>query len=246
MLLRGWRRAVEEAFRATGVPEGRDQVLAATHFFSGEAQKWWATTVGQPQDELLTTFEELCKALEENFVPQDAERKAMAAWNSLRQRGTTSEYMKKVDELATAHPMGEVGEFWHAWNGLRPELQAEVKYALDERGKDTCSRQELRQMLRRMEIRYPAVNVRPFFPRPQPKHVETRTVTASPSVTCWICDRTGHRATECTRRKTSGCPRCGSKAHNLLVCPQRGNRRSEGSAKVPGVPPKPKPKPPPK
>ena len=37
--LKGWEAALTEAFLATGVPEGRDQVLAASHFYTGEAEK---------------------------------------------------------------------------------------------------------------------------------------------------------------------------------------------------------------
>ena len=38
--LKGWEAVLTEAFMATGVPEGRDQVLAASYFYTGEAEKW--------------------------------------------------------------------------------------------------------------------------------------------------------------------------------------------------------------
>ena len=37
---------------------------------------------------------------------------------------------------------------------------------------------------------------------------------------CWICDKTGHLIRECTKKKTTGCPRCG-KDHTLKECPSR-------------------------
>ena len=238
VLLRGWRVAMEEAFRNIKVPEGRDQVLAATNYFAGEAARWWASILGQPLGTSLSCFLDLYDALEEHFIPQDAEQKALASWNALRQRGTIDEYMKRVDELAVAHPMGEVGEYWHAWNGLRSELKAEVKFALRELGKETCSRQELRRLLKGLEVKYPSIkpNPRPFFPRSQPRSTETRAVSTTTPIICWICDKQGHRATECSRRKSSGCPRCGSKAHGLVACPQRLGRKKEG-----GKPPSPVP-----
>ena len=229
--LRGWRAALDEAFKEVNVPKGRDQVLAATHYLTGSASKWWADIVGQPLGVNLSAFSELYEALEDRFIPQDAEQKAMVSWNALRQRGTIDEYMRQVDELATAHPLGDVGEYWHAWHGLRPELKAEVKFALRERGRETCSRYELRKLLKGLEIKYPAMNInpRPFVPRFPPRQLEARVVSTSASPTsiivCWICDRSGHRASECTRRKSTGCPRCGSKAHNLTLCPQRQSSR---------------------
>ena len=235
VLLRGWRVAMEEAFRNVKVPEGRDQVLAATNYFAGEAARWWASILGQPLGTSLSSFLDLYDALEEHFIPQDAEQKALASWNALRQRGTIDEYMKRVDDLAVAHPMGEVGEYWHAWNGLRPELKAEVKFALRELGKETCSRQELRRLLKGLEVKYPSSNAypRPFFPRSQSRTTEARAVSTLSPIICWICDRSGHRATECQRRKNSGCPRCGSKAHRLVACPQRLGQKKSGG-KVPG------------
>ena len=37
---------------------------------------------------------------------------------------------------------------------------------------------------------------------------------------CWICDKAGHLIRDCTKRKPSGCPRCG-KDHQLRACPDR-------------------------
>ena len=51
--------------------------------------------------------------------------------------------MRRVDELATVQPLGEVAEYWHAWEGMRPELKAEVQFRLQEQGRQTCSRDEL-------------------------------------------------------------------------------------------------------
>ena len=227
---------MEEAFQDAQVPEGREQVLAAAHFYEGEASKWWAQIIGQPLGLNLSSFEELCSALEERFIPQDAPKKAMASWTSLRQQGTIDEYMRRVDELATSHPMGLEGEFWLAWYGLRPELQAEVRYALRERGVRVCSRYELRTILKDLEVKYPAPQPKRFIPRPKAKLVEVQAVTTTsvPPSVCWICDKTGHRANECTRRKPTGCARCGSKAHNLVACPQRLTPKKGGASGASG------------
>ena len=239
VLLKGWQAALTEAFREARVPEGREQVLAAAHFFTGEATNWWAAIIGQPLGMSLTSFQELCDALDEHFIPQDAALKAIASWKALKQHGTVDEYMRKADEIATSHPMGEVGEFWLIWNGLRPELRAEVRYALREQRKETCSRQDLRKILKGLEVKYPAPVAKPFFPRPVVRQVLTEPVRQT-LVVCWICDKDGHRAGECPRRKSTGYARCGSKAHTLLLCPQRRpapqpGQRQPGSRNGPPV-----------
>ena len=214
-------------------------MLAASHFFAGDASTWWATTIGQPLGLSLGSFQDLCEALDERFIPQDAALQAVASWKSLRQYGTVDDYMRRADEVATSHPMGEIGEFWLIWVGLRPELRAEVRYALREKGEETCTRYELRRILKGLEVKYPAPQSRPSFSRSMVRQAEVRSAPAS-TVVCWICDKNGHRANDCSRRKTSGCTRCGSKAHNLLSCPQRRDTRTRES---PVTPPKGKPPP---
>ena len=84
------------------------------------------------------------------------------------------------------------------------------------------------------ETRYSLKVTRPFPSCASFKSVPLRAVatSASPSVVCWICDAPGHRATTCPKRMPSGCARCGSKAYELLVCPQRPDPRKSGSCKV--------------
>ena len=141
--------------------------------------------------------------------------------------------MRRVDELATVQPLGEVAEYWHAWEGMRPELKAEVQFRLQEQGRQTCSRDELWTLMWNAETRYPIKAARPFPSRVPFKSVPLRAVatSASPSVVCWICDAPGHRATTCPKRMPSGCARCGSKAHELLVCPQRPDPRKSAAAR---------------
>ena len=137
--------------------------------------------------------------------------------------------------------MGEVGEFWLIWVGLRPELRAEVRYALREERREVCSQQELRKILKGLEVKYPAPVARPFFPRPAVRQVQAAPAQHFPAVpvqqasmACWVCDKPGHRAPDCSRRKTSGCARCGSKAHTLFTCPQRRSERPPGQQERPG------------
>ena len=68
--------------------------------------------------------------MERRFIPRSVYQKAIKDWNSLRQMSTAEEYMRRVDELATVQPLGEVAEYWHAWEGMRPELKAEVQFRL--------------------------------------------------------------------------------------------------------------------
>ena len=231
--LKGWRSMMEEAYERVGVPPGRDRVLQAIKYLTGDAEKWWRSIAGQPRGQSLMTFEALYEAMERRFIPRSVYQKAIKDWNSLRQTGTAEEYMRRVDELATVQPLGEVAEYWHAWEGMRPELKAEVQFRLQEQGRQTCSRDELWTLMWNAETCYPIKAARPFPSRVPFKSVPLRAVatSASPSVVCWICDAPGHRATTCPKRMPSGCARCGSKAHELLVCPQRPDPRKSAAAR---------------
>ena len=232
--LKGWEAVLTEAFIAIGVPEGRDQVLAASHFYTGEAEKKWGKILRQPIGKSLASFQDLIRVIDKHFIPQDAEKKAMAAWKSLKQTRTIEDYMKTADELATSHPLGTVGEFWMVWDGFRLELQAEVRFDLCMKGITYCSRDELREFLSNVEVKYPVLESRNFPRRPFVRQAAARPVRDTPAATpvCWICDREGHRANECSRQKSSGCARCGSKAYLLIYYLQRGVDRG----RAPGRP----------
>ena len=228
--LRAWKEAMQEAFRDCKTPVGRTQVLGAAMFLADAAEDWWSARAGISAGVDLRSFDDLCTALEKHFIPPDTMGKAVLKWNSLRQKGTVEEYMREVDELALIHPLGEVGEFWQAWNGLRPELKAEVRYVLKKEKKEVLTRSELRDLLEDVEVKYiPMQQPRAFFPFASSRRADARAAIAAPtpipgttpSYICWVCDRKGHRAPECTRRKTTGCARCGSRAHKINLCPQR-------------------------
>ena len=162
----------------------------------------------------------------------------MDEWSTLKQTGTAEEYIRRVDELAVLMPLSEAAEFAHALRGMRTEIRAAIQFRLEEVGSTSCSREELWRLMWLAETRYPYKPAKPFFPRSRPKpHPPKASAmdTATPTI-CWICDTPGHRANACPRRHSSGCARCGSKAHNLLVCPQRQNTRRSDAAKT-GNPP---------
>ena len=155
--------------------------------------------------------------------------------------------MRYVDELVIVMPLGEVAEYSHALRGMRAEIRAEIEFRMEEAGKTSCGREELRKMMWLAETRYPYRPPRPIplraaepaNPRPRP---------ASP-LTCWICDGPGHRADTCPQQRLSGCARCGSKAHNLITCPQRLHLRNPSTAPTnqpPGGRGKDRTRPPPK
>ena len=74
--------------------------------------------------------------------------------------------MKTADELATSHLLGAVGEFWMVWDGLRSELQAEVRFDLRMKGITHCSRDELREFLSDVEVKYPRLRDEELPPLP--------------------------------------------------------------------------------
>ena len=188
---------------------------------------------GQPRGQSLATFEELYRALEQRFISRSIFEKAIREWNSLKQTGTAEEYMWRVDELAMVQPLGEAAEYWHAWEGMRSELKAEVQFRLQEQGRQTCSREELWTLLWNAETRYLLKATRPFHVRQPFKSTSLRAVSSSSPtpLTCWICDGQGHRAHVCPKRASSGYARCGSKAYQLVACPQRPDNRRTAAAK---------------
>ena len=140
--------------------------------------------------------------------------------------------MRRVDELATLMPLGEVAEYAHALRGMRTEIRAEIEFRMEEAGLTSCSREELWRLMWLAETRYPYRPPKLFFPRLRPKEYPAKAaaVDVIPPPTCWVCDLIGHRASTCRRKQSSGCTRCGSKAHNLLVCPQRPTSKKGGAA----------------
>ena len=226
--LRGWHHTLLEAYESVQVPKGRSQVLQATKYLTGEAEKWWKAIAGQPRGQQLASFDALCEALERRFIPRSVYQKAIRDWNTLKQTGTAEEYMRRVDELATIQPLGEAAEYWHAWEGMRPELKAEVQFRLEEQGRLTCSRDELWGLMWHAETRYPPKPRTPFPQRFPMRKMDARAVNVTtPSVVCWICDSQGHRAHLCPKRHSTGCARCGSKAHSLVTCSQRPDLRKD-------------------
>ena len=229
--LRGWERSLKEAFETVGVPEGRSQVLQGIQYLCGEAAKWWKGIAGQPQGEALTTFDALSAALKKRFIPRSVYTKAIDDWSTLRQTGTAEEYMRRVDELSVLMPLGEAAEFAHALRGMRPEIKAEIQFRLEELGVASCGREELWRLMWLAETRYPYRPPRPFFNRNKPKPTSAKASAAETTsfVVCWICDTAGHRANTCSKRHSTGCARCGSKAHNLIGCPQRPKAKKTGT-----------------
>ena len=67
----------------------------------------------------------------------------MDDWSTLKQTGTAEEYMRRVDELSTLMPLGEVAEYAHALRGMRAEIRAEIEFRLEELEITSCRQEEL-------------------------------------------------------------------------------------------------------
>ena len=239
--LRGWYSSLREAYDTVQVPEGRDEVLQALRFLTGEAEKWWRSVAGQPQGQSLRSLDDLSSALEKRFIPRGIYTKAMNDWASLRQTGTAEEYMRRVDELAVVMPLGDAAEYAHALRGMRAEIRAEIEFRMQELDLPYCSREELWRFMWLAETRYPQRQPRPFLPHFKsrfPAATKAASASSLPLIVCWICDGEGHRASVCPRRHGSGCARCGSKAHSLITCPQRSTPRRSTPAQTPKAPPR--------
>ena len=240
VLLKGWQVSLQEAFDTLEVPAGRTQVLQGIYYLEGDAAKWWKGIAGQPQAQTLDHFEALAEALRNRFIPQSVYDKAMDDWKVLKQTSTAEEYMRRVDELAVIMPLGEMAEYNHAVSGMRPDIKAEIRFRMQDKGLDYCSRKELWKMMWVAETRFPYRPPRPFFNKGRTKQPAAKASAADTSsfIICWVCDSSGHRANSCSKRHASGCARCGSKAHNLMVCPQRPNAKKGGTRQGPNTPDK--------
>ena len=71
----------------------------------------------------------------------------MDDWSTLKQTGTTEEYMRRVDEFFTLMPLGEVTEYAHALRGMRAEIRAEIEFRLEELGITSYGREELWRLM---------------------------------------------------------------------------------------------------
>ena len=223
-----WKKGLLEGFATLGIPLGREQVLAAVQFLKDKARDWWESIISQSEGSEIQQFDELYDALHERFIPRQMAGVRMKAWNSLYHKGTVHDYMTEVNDLALAHPLGEEATFWHAWHGLRPEFKSEIDHMLDQQGRQTCSLKELKQMLLSIELKYPYRQPKPFPPRYNVRQVNTFQPTqpqqhqqSRSTFACWICASPDHRMEGCPKKKKSGCPICGSRAHKPFLCPQR-------------------------
>ena len=164
-------------------------------------------------------------------------------WRRLQQLGTVAQYADYVFWLKALCEMGDIAEFKLVFYGLRPELQAEVRRQLRQRGVRRLELEELFVIAsdvelgmskrgtggeehekqrddrkKKMEGRTPVVS--------QVQKVEENSGSWGGSTTerasqCWVCDKEGHTWFTCPNKKRGmGCARCGSTAHRLRRCPQ--------------------------
>ena len=239
-----WQRGVERYFTTYGVEVEEEKVAIAADLLEGDTRRWWLSLWMSGRDTKVTTWGALLEQLRKRFIPPEGEMRLVGQWRRLQQTGNVAQYADYVFRLKALCDMGDVAEFKLVFFGLRPELQAEVRRQLRQRGVRRLELEELfavagdaelglgRKGLgedthdrrvddrkKRMEGKPPVVAQLQQVDEGAGSWGESSKEKASQ---CWVCDKEGHTWFTCpNKRRGMGCARCGSTAHRLRRCPQR-------------------------
>ena len=89
----------------------------------------------------------------EALFPLDRLERLAKQWLMLRQQAGVEEYREEFCLLQAAYPLGERAEFMLAYHGLKPNMRAEVREALDEEEQEQLPCDKLFALARKAEIR---------------------------------------------------------------------------------------------
>ena len=132
---------------------GEAQVWAAAKFLRGAAEDWWQGLQATGRHRQFQTLEQLCQGLQKRFFPLDRLERLAKQWLMLRQQAGVEEYREEFCLLQAAYPLGEQAEFMLAYHGLKPNMRAEVREALDEEEQEQLLCDKLFALAHKAEIR---------------------------------------------------------------------------------------------
>ena len=155
--LSAWQEEVEMFLQVYQV-RGEAQVIAATKFLRGEAEEWWRGIQATGRHRQITSLEQLCKELKKRFFPLDRLERMAKQWVKLEQKASVEEYHEEFCLLQAAFPLGERAEFMLAYQGLRANMRAKVRQALDDESREQLPMDRLFALAQRAEVRECRVN----------------------------------------------------------------------------------------
>ena len=150
--LMAWQEDVEMLLQVYSVT-GEAQVIAAAKFLQGEAEEWWQGLQATGRHRQILTFQQLCKELKQRFFPLDRLERLAKQWILLQQKNGVQEYREEFCLLQAAYPLGERAEFMLAYQGLKPQMKAEIRQALDDEGVEQLPMDKFFVLARKAEVR---------------------------------------------------------------------------------------------
>lgn len=221
------------------------QMYAATRL-RGVASDWWRSVLLQNNgNNPYGTFAEWCQALANQCLPVDNETFQRRRLEKLYQnRAPVSSYIRKFREISMSIP-----RFQYDGEGLArfkehldPSLRAKVELQRPntlQQAMELAQAAEANDFERRNRYSVFSEYQGEFAPGlPSAGRQQLPTPMEIGAITCYICERPGHKASVCPFKSSIRCSRCGRTGHNAKRCQvilRSSGRRGGGGGDTAGT-----------